>query len=87
MIRTAYRSLLWLHPAEFEERFAEEMLWIFDVRRAEEIGVGLLLDCLLSLFRQWCAVPPIRTFAVGLLVNGALALCSAIAASNITTQR
>ena len=78
MIRVLYRWLLWLHPAEFEERFAEDMLWIFDLRRADEMGFALLLDCLLSLGRQWLAVPPVRTFAIGLVVNGSLSLCAAI---------
>jgi hypothetical protein len=53
MIRAAYRGLLWLHPASFEERFAEEMLWIFGTRRASETGLMLLLDCFVSLCRQW----------------------------------
>ncbi|MBV9762689.1 MAG: hypothetical protein JO340_19165 [Acidobacteriaceae bacterium] len=78
MIRAAYRGLLWLHPAEFEERFAEEMLWIFDLKRPRELGAALLLDCFVSLFRQWIAYPPVRIFAIGLLVNYALALCSAV---------
>lgn len=87
MIRVAYRRLLQLHPVAFEERFADEMLWIFDLRREEEIGFGLLGDCLLSLGRQWLAVPRVRTFAIGLLVNGALALCSMIAALTTAAPR
>jgi hypothetical protein len=83
MVRLAYRGLLWLHPGEFEERFAEEMLWIFDLRRQSEMGIALLLDCLASLCRQWFAIPPVRTFALGLLVNGILALCSALVSRNI----
>lgn len=79
MIRTVYRGLLWLHPAEFEERFAEEMLWIFDLRRTDETGVALLLDCCVSVCRQWLSYPPVRTFSMGLLVNGILGLCSFIA--------
>ncbi len=78
MSRVAYRALLWLHPAEFEERFAEEMLWIFDLRRPSEVGAALLLDGFVSLCRQWFACPPVRTFAMGLSVNGLLALCSAV---------
>ena len=76
-MREAYRLLLWLHPAEFEERFGEEMLWIFDLRRESETGISLLLDGGISVCRQWLACPPVRTFAMGFLVNGALALCSA----------
>ncbi len=52
-MRALYRGLLWLHPISFEERFGEEMLWIFDVRRASESGIALLLDCFVSLCRQW----------------------------------
>ncbi len=65
MIRSAYRGLFWLHPAEFEERFAEEMLWIFDLKRSGEIGIALLLDCFVSFCKQWLAYPPVRTFATG----------------------
>jgi hypothetical protein len=83
MIRAAYRGLLWMHPAEFEERFAEEMLWIFDLRRPGEVGIKLLFDCFVSFCRQWLACPPVRTFAIGLLVNGILALCSAVWVRNI----
>jgi hypothetical protein len=81
MIRAVYRSLLWLHPAEFEEQFAEEMLWIFDLKRSHEMGIALLFDCFASVCRQWLACPPVRTFGMGLFVNGMLALCSAIYAS------
>ena len=30
MLRSLYRRLLCLHPPAFRQRFAEEMLWIFD---------------------------------------------------------
>jgi hypothetical protein len=78
MIRPLYRSLLWLHPASFEERFAEEMLWIYDLRRPTETGITLLLDCFVSLCRQWLSRPRVWTFGVGLVVHGILALCSAV---------
>jgi hypothetical protein len=87
MIRAAYRGLLWLHPAEFELRFAEEMLWIFDLKRSDEFGIALLLDCFVSVCRQWLAFPPVRTFAIGLLVNGMLALCSAVYAASYVAAR
>ncbi len=76
MIRAGYQGLLWLHPAEFEERYAEEMLWLFDLKRRHEMGLALLLDCFASLCRQWLAYPPVRTFAIGLLVSCMFALCS-----------
>lgn len=78
MIRGLYRALLWLHPASFEERFGEEFLWIFDLRRASETGVALLVDCFISLCRQWLSRSGVRTFGMGLLVNGIFALCSAV---------
>jgi hypothetical protein len=28
--RSLYRHLVWLHPPAFRQKFAEEMLWIFD---------------------------------------------------------
>ena len=69
MIRTIYRALLWLHPPSFEERFGEEFLWIFDLRRPSETGVVLLLDCFVSLCRQWLFRSGMWKFGVGLLVN------------------
>lgn len=80
MTRALYRFLLWLHPAEYSEHFSEEMLWIFDLRHANEFGIGLLLDCFVSLFRQWLAVPPVRTFVIGLSVSYMFGLASFIAA-------
>lgn len=86
MIRALYRALLWLHPPEFSEKFAEEMLWIFDLRSESELGVALLQDCFVSSIRQWLAVPSVRTFAIGLSINGMFALLSAFTAWS-TTQR
>jgi hypothetical protein len=56
MKRFLYRSLLYLHPANFRVRFADEMLWIFDetpggTRRA------LFIDALVSVLRQWAFHP------------------------------
>jgi len=82
VIRSAYRGLLWLHPAEFGERFGEEMLWIFDQRQPGEIGFALLLDCIVSFYRQWLNYPPVRSFAMGLSVSLVLALLSVVCASN-----
>ena len=50
--RSAYRLLLGLHPASFQDEFGPEMLWIFD----EEPGAAayLLFDGALSLLRQRC---------------------------------
>jgi hypothetical protein len=80
LIRAFYRTLLWLHPAAFEERFAEEMLWIFDlnVRAEPRRGTSLLIDCCISLFRQWLLRTGIWKFGVGLLVNATLIVCSVV---------
>jgi hypothetical protein len=72
VIRGLYRGLLWLHPASFEEQFGEEFLWIFDLRRASEIGIALLFDCFISLCRQWLFRSGLWKFGVGLLVNAIL---------------
>jgi CubicO group peptidase (beta-lactamase class C family) len=57
MVRSLYRGLLRLHPAAFRERFAEEMLWIFDeiaARPGVRRGMArLYADGFLSLLRQW----------------------------------
>ncbi len=68
-MRTLYRGLLWLHPASFKEPFGEEMLWIFDVRRASETGIALLLDAFVSLCRQWLFRTGLWKFGIGVLVN------------------
>jgi D-alanyl-D-alanine carboxypeptidase len=57
MCRSLYRLLLNLHPAAFRERFAEEMLWIFDEAAATQGVVRLLGDGIFSLLRQWVARP------------------------------
>jgi hypothetical protein len=86
VIRLIYRALLWLHPAEFEERFSDEMLWIFDLQQPGELGISLLIDCLVSLCRQWLNYPPVRTFTMGLSVSLMLALCSVVFALNSTRK-
>jgi hypothetical protein len=69
MMRSLYRGLLWLHPLEFREEFAGEMLWIFD-EAAETVGViPLLADALGSLLRQWTVRTRAWKFAIGAMVN------------------
>lgn len=72
MKRTFYQGLLWLHPPGFRERFAREMLWIFDETGGR--GLGPFTDVLLSLVRQW-------TFGSGVwrILFGALASCLLLA--------
>jgi hypothetical protein len=53
MTRTLYRSLLWLHPPHFRERYAEEMAWIFDETATRRGKAFLFCDGFASLARQW----------------------------------
>ena len=53
MVRSVYASILRLHPRPFRQRFAEEMLWIFDQTMGPRARGALLADALLSLARQW----------------------------------
>jgi len=78
MSRAVYRGLLRLHPAFFRERFAGEMLWIFDQTVGAEGAAALLADGLLSLIRQWL----IRrmTWKVAAAVAGALLQVGLVAA-------
>jgi hypothetical protein len=50
--RRFYRLLLHLHPASFRERFAHEMLWIFDETAKDANISRLLADAALSLLKQ-----------------------------------
>jgi hypothetical protein len=52
MSRSLYVLLIRLHPADFRERFADEMLWIFEQEAAFAGGLPLLADGLTSLLRQ-----------------------------------
>jgi D-alanyl-D-alanine carboxypeptidase len=57
MRRSLYRLLLNLHPPAFRERFAEEMLWIFDEAVATQGAPRLFADASVSLMRQWVVRP------------------------------
>lgn len=50
--RFAYRLLLSLHPASFQDEFGTEMLWIFDEEYAQGGAVYMFLDGVISLLRQ-----------------------------------
>lgn len=52
-MRWLYRLLLHLHPARFQREYAGEMLWIFDETSVTEGVLGLFLDGVISLARQW----------------------------------
>ena len=53
--RYIYRLLLSLHPPAFQERFAREMLWVFDQTAGDEGVLSLLADVAFSLFKQHVA--------------------------------
>jgi Peptidase family S41 len=57
MLRPLYCCVLRLHPPGFRQRFAEEMLSIFDQAGGNAAAFRLLLDGLLSLARQWVLRP------------------------------
>ncbi len=57
MGRLLYTILLRLHPRSFRERFGEEMTNIFDEEGRKVAVMALLLDGLVSLFRQWALRP------------------------------
>jgi hypothetical protein len=57
MIRWFYAGLLRMHPRQFRQRFAEEMLCIFDESAAHGRTIPLCADALLSLWRQWMLRP------------------------------
>ena len=53
--RKVYRLLLYLHPLTFRERFAREMLWVFDQSAGDESILTLLADVAFSLLKQHLA--------------------------------
>jgi non-heme chloroperoxidase len=53
MLRRLYNCAVRLHPSSFRRRFGDEMLHIFDQQKGRLAAVGLMLDCVLSLLRQW----------------------------------
>jgi len=64
MMRDLYRWLIGLHPRFFRERFAEEMLGIFDHVSGPRARAALFGDALVSLFRQWVFRPEFRQPAI-----------------------
>ncbi|MEZ2348488.1 hypothetical protein [Terriglobus sp. RCC_193] len=53
--RGVYQLLLALHPAAFRERFAQEMLWVFDQTVGDTGVCHALADGTLSVMKQWAA--------------------------------
>jgi hypothetical protein len=72
MTRILYRLLLRLHPRDFREEFAGEMLWIFDEAGRSFGALPLFADAVESLVRQWLVRSGAWTYAIGVMVNGAL---------------
>jgi hypothetical protein len=69
----AYRLLLRLHPAGFQDEFGAEMLWIFDEEHQQGRGAHLLLDGAISLLRQRCRIEHDRgqlSIASGTIITG-----------------
>ena len=57
MLRRLYLCAVRLHPSSFRRRFGDEMLYIFDQQRGTLAALGVLLDCVRSLLRQWTLRP------------------------------
>lgn len=57
MLRRLYRCGVRLHPSSFRRRFGDEMLYIFDQQTGRLAALGVMLDCILSLLRQWTLRP------------------------------
>jgi hypothetical protein len=72
MTRSLYRFLLSLHPREFREEFAGEMLWIFDEAGHTLGPLPLLADAVVSLARQWLVRSGAWPYAVSVVANGTL---------------
>ena len=53
MLRRLYRCAVRLHPSSFRRRFGDEMQYIFDQQRGTPAALAVMLDCVLSLLRQW----------------------------------
>ncbi|HEY2821236.1 MAG TPA: serine hydrolase domain-containing protein [Candidatus Acidoferrum sp.] len=70
--RSLYRCLVQLHPPAFRQRFAPEMLWIFDEVADHDARVELFADALTSLARQWIVRSVIQKLLVGELRLGPL---------------
>ena len=77
MLRSLYRTVLRLHPPFFRLRFAEQMLSIFDEAEGTGQRLGLVLDGLISMGRQWGLRPHFEQEpAMRTTANGAPLFCS-----------
>lgn len=74
-VRGLYRLVLRLHPPAFRERFAGEMLWIFDQSARDGDALRMMADGCVSLAKQWMSMDTVpRTDAAlfGNLSTGSL---------------
>src|ERR1700744_3970577 len=63
--RSLYRCLVQLQPPAFRQRFAPEMLWIFDEVADRDARVELFIDAVTSLARQWVGRWAIQKLLIG----------------------
>jgi hypothetical protein len=71
--RFAYRLLLGLHPASFQDEFGAEMLWIFDEEYQRNNAYYLFFDGTISLLRQRCRIqndPGQLSITSGAIITG-----------------
>jgi hypothetical protein len=71
--RFAYRLLLSLHPASFQDEFGSEMLWIFDEEFSQGGAAYMFLDGVISLLRQCSRIekdPGQLSIASGEIITG-----------------
>jgi hypothetical protein len=52
LLRSSYTLILRMHPQAFRDRFADEMLWIFDQEHKRGAAPRLIFDGIASLIRQ-----------------------------------
>lgn len=57
MLRHLYRCAVRLHPSSFRRRFGDEMLYVFDQQKGARAALHMILDCVVSLVRQWAFRP------------------------------
>jgi hypothetical protein len=71
--RFAYRFLLSMHPASFQDEFGTEMLWIFDEEYSRGGAAYMFLDGAISLLRQCLRIgkdPGQLSIASGEIITG-----------------
>ena len=71
--RFAYRLLLGLHPASFQDEFGAEMLWIFEEEYERNNACYLFFDAMVSLLRQRCRIqndPGLLSITSGAIITG-----------------